>query len=268
MEASEQKDNVQEPPSPASDSVPACLREGDHSTDLVFTVEGQRLHFSKAVLTMCSPVFQSLLTPDFVQRHSEGIPLKGKTYRAVAFFLTQLHPVFSPVTPMTDDLLLEILALAKEYQVDHVSTKCEQYIGSQLQLHNLNVMLTTDALLIYLTTCERYHLAKHRDRLVELAANQAKKELQQSKVFESVPATTLREVFFSHSQILESSIAKAEGDLSSLKYSIKNGLKEVHNLMRISVGQFPSGDLEYSKNILTEGIAKVDTLMKSLLYSL
>ncbi|KAL8608193.1 hypothetical protein ACOMHN_016648 [Nucella lapillus] len=100
-DVSEQEDYVGVPHS-AGDSVPACLREGDHSTDLVFTVEGQRLHFSKAVLTMCSPVFQSLLTPDFVQLHSEGIPLEGKTYRAVVFFLTQLHPVLSAVTPMTE----------------------------------------------------------------------------------------------------------------------------------------------------------------------
>ncbi|KAL8608192.1 hypothetical protein ACOMHN_016647 [Nucella lapillus] len=112
-------------------------------------------------------------------------------------------------------MLQETLALAKEYQADHLSTKCEDYMGIQLDLRGAMEILTTDSILYYLTACERYHLATHRDRLVEHAANRTTKELQHSQFFGSVPATALKDVFLARSQTLENRIAQIKREPSA-----------------------------------------------------
>lgn len=256
-------------------SIPAALLEGDHSTDLVFTMEGHPLHFPKAVLTLCSPVFHALLTPEFVQQHSEGIPLEGKKYGSVAFFLIQLHPVFTAVTPMRDDMLLETLALAKEYQVDHLNAKCEQYIGSQLQLHDYNNKLTVDTILTYLTACDQNSLAKHREKLVSLAATHLVRNLQSSEFFEPVPATALKDVFLARCAMLENDLESlkqktakdlltATRDLSSLKQKIINGLKTARSEFSCALQTLPPKGADMPERYLREGLEKIDSLKKSL----
>ncbi|XP_076454992.1 uncharacterized protein LOC143289766 isoform X2 [Babylonia areolata] len=183
-------------------TIPKVFREGDHSTDIVFTVQGQRIHFSKALLTMCSPVFRALLTPEYLRQNVEGIPLPGMKYSEVAFFLQLLHPVYSS-TPLTDCTLVETLTLAKEFHVEHISARCEQYIDAQLKQHGSKKKMNKDRILIYLTACDRNQLTKHRDKLVGLAAQYTTKDLQTSLFFESLSSAAQKDVFLRRCQTLE-----------------------------------------------------------------
>ena len=81
--------------------VPKELQIGDSTTDVVFLVEGRELHFSKALLTWCSPVLSRMLTPQCLQENPKGVPLPGKQYKTMAFLFQQMHPVYAVTAHLT-----------------------------------------------------------------------------------------------------------------------------------------------------------------------
>ena len=80
--------------------IPESFLKGDDLTDVVFRVDGEKLHFYKFPLISCSPVFRRMLTLPPLQGGLHEIPLPGKKYNDVAFLFTQMHPEYS-VTPIT-----------------------------------------------------------------------------------------------------------------------------------------------------------------------
>ena len=80
---------------------PGPFETAESTTDIVFVVEGRKLHFNKAVLSMCSPVFQRMFTADFREKEAKEIPLPGKEYWNMVEFFQQIHPVYASVTPIT-----------------------------------------------------------------------------------------------------------------------------------------------------------------------
>ena len=98
---------------------------------------------------------------------------------------------------VSDDTLFPLLALVKEYQVDHIRTKCEQYIGIQLELGvaRSGQGLDTDRLLLFLAACDQHSLHQHRERLQQLAAKRPTAELISSiKKHDCFPANSAVEV--------------------------------------------------------------------------
>ena len=75
---------------------------------------------------------------------------------------------------VADDTMTVLLALAKEYQVDHIRTKCEQWIGAQIKLVH---QLDTTTLLLYLLSCDQFGLNKHLEQLKDIAARRKTSEL-------------------------------------------------------------------------------------------
>ncbi|KAK7502169.1 hypothetical protein BaRGS_00006533 [Batillaria attramentaria] len=99
-----------------------------------------------------------------------------------------------------DDGLVEMLALADEYQVEHIRQKCEQYIGSKV---STPFGLTTDQILLYLWMCEQYRLPQHREDLLDLAANETTANLYASEYYERVPATAVKDLMYKRCVKLE-----------------------------------------------------------------
>jgi hypothetical protein len=61
-------------------------------SDMVFVVEGQKIYFTKALLVMCSPVFERMFNGDFAESCKKEIVLTGKTYADFVVFLQLIHP--------------------------------------------------------------------------------------------------------------------------------------------------------------------------------
>ena len=87
--------------------IPESFLEGDDLTDVVFQVEGRKLHFYKFPLISCSPVFKHMLTHLSEQGGHQEIPLPGKKYHDLAFFFMQMHPEYS-VIPITGKISILI----------------------------------------------------------------------------------------------------------------------------------------------------------------
>lgn len=67
--------------------------EEDPQTDVVLLVEGRRLHTSRALLSMSSPVMTRMLqSPEYKDKRE--IPLDGKSYDHILELLYILHPAY------------------------------------------------------------------------------------------------------------------------------------------------------------------------------
>ncbi|KAK7502167.1 hypothetical protein BaRGS_00006531 [Batillaria attramentaria] len=108
----------------------------DSLSDLGLVVEGKKLHVHKMILATSSPVFKAMFFPEssteFKEKNATELPLPGKNYDDVVNFLLQLYPRHNSA-PITDKTLEGVVALADEYQVDHLLDKCELFIETQLK---------------------------------------------------------------------------------------------------------------------------------------
>ena len=61
-------------------------------SDVIFKIEDQQIHASKAVLALSSPVFNAMFTAaDFVEKTATEIPLPGKEVQSFLEFMKLLH---------------------------------------------------------------------------------------------------------------------------------------------------------------------------------
>ena len=114
---------------------------------------------------------------------------------------------------VADDTLTLLLALAKEYQVDHIRTKCEQYIGAQMELGVLRLdecrkWLTADRLLLFLLSCDQYDLKEHCEQLKEIAAGRQTSELTSCSNYRHFPRNSAMDVFRIRCEKLEKEAQK------------------------------------------------------------
>ena len=59
-------------------------------SDVVLVVEGEKLHGHRAVLALCSPVFETMLTSEFQEKEKKEISLPGKKANEVKELLQVL----------------------------------------------------------------------------------------------------------------------------------------------------------------------------------
>jgi len=72
--------------------------EAWNDSDTVMVVEQERLHVHKAILSMCSPVFRTMLSSDFKEKSSAEIQLPGKKKEHVKEMLVNIYPFPSNIT--------------------------------------------------------------------------------------------------------------------------------------------------------------------------
>ena len=73
----------------------------NHS-DTVIIVENSKLHVHKSVLSICSPVFNTMLTSDFKEGTTMEIRLPGKQKDKVIEMLQHMYPFPAQITGMTN----------------------------------------------------------------------------------------------------------------------------------------------------------------------
>ncbi|XP_061194737.1 uncharacterized protein LOC133202881 [Saccostrea echinata] len=101
-------------------------------TDVALVVEGRKMYTVKSVLALASPVFKSMLTSDFKEKNAAEIELPGKKYEAFKNFLMFLSP--NEYLDLKDDVIVDILPLAKEYQVISLLNTCEAWLLKEIDL--------------------------------------------------------------------------------------------------------------------------------------
>ena len=144
--------------SKATEGFPTFDQPVDFS-DVVLVVEGRSFHVHKAILAKWLPVFKAMLTSDFKERSTNQITLPNKKACDVLELLQVLYP---PEKPIDSKNVETILCLAREYQMQCVTDRCEKFL------------LTTDLDLQALAFADAFQL---QQLLTACAKQLAKKSL-------------------------------------------------------------------------------------------
>ena len=94
-------------------------------SDLELVVERRSFHVHKAILAHWSPVFRAMLTSDFKERSANRISLPKKRACDVLELLQVLYP---PEKPIDCQNVETILRLAREYQIQSLTNRCEKFL--------------------------------------------------------------------------------------------------------------------------------------------
>ncbi|XP_070188606.1 BTB and MATH domain-containing protein 38-like [Littorina saxatilis] len=154
-----------------------------NGSDVVLVVEGKKLYVDKKTLSLHSPVFEAMFDGHFREKDAEEIEIKDTKYNAMVRFLRQMYPVKS--FQIDDEFLADILPLADFYQVDHFRSKCEDYIGQQIQRP---VTITAASKMFLLLMCDRFSL-KHLNALLVLTSKLSIRQIKTNH-FEPLQSNT------------------------------------------------------------------------------
>ena len=97
------------------------------SSDLILQVEDREFHVHRAVLMVCSPVFEAMLSSEFKEKSAKKIPLPGKDATEIEQLLQGIHP--DQDLWISKENCLFLLKLSTEYQIDRLKTRCEEYLS-------------------------------------------------------------------------------------------------------------------------------------------
>ena len=96
------------------------------SSDLVLIVEDRKFHVHRAVLIICSPVFETMLSGNFKEKHAREIPLPDKKADEFEQLLQGIYP--DRDLWITKENCLFLLKLSTEYQIERLKDRCEEFV--------------------------------------------------------------------------------------------------------------------------------------------
>ncbi|CAH3144666.1 unnamed protein product, partial [Porites evermanni] len=96
------------------------------SSDLVLKVADRKFHVHRAVLILCSPVFETMLSSDFKEKTAKEISLPGKDATEIEQMLQGIYP--DQDLFISKKNCLALLKLSTEYQIDPMNTRCQEYL--------------------------------------------------------------------------------------------------------------------------------------------
>ncbi|XP_053386797.1 uncharacterized protein LOC123542437 [Mercenaria mercenaria] len=157
-------------------------------TDFVLVVEETRLYVSKAILSLVSPVFDTMFQSNFKESTCDELELPGKKLDDVVEFLRCIYP--NTCTKITSDNAENLLPLIEEYQVLQLKTKCEDAL-----LKNDIDECTVEELFQYLRLSSLYDLKELREKCIFLAADVSEAELDEASEKFPLPPEVMKEIF-------------------------------------------------------------------------
>ncbi|XP_025110777.1 uncharacterized protein LOC112574119 [Pomacea canaliculata] len=181
------------------------FQTSDPMSDLTLVVQDKKLFVHKTFLMVHSTVFYKVF---MAQKDLRILPLTGKKYSLVVDLLQQIYPG-DAVSLFKDDTLLDLLELAREYDVQQVFNNCSQYITKRLD--SKTASLSTHHVLFYLGIVDGYErLQSLRQMLVDMASRVSATELRRSDMYSAVPATAMRDVLQRRIELFETDPDVAE----------------------------------------------------------
>lgn len=102
----------------------------EETTDVIFCVDDKKLHLSRGALMQASPVFRKMLASNGKEKNRE-ISLPDKSYEEFVLFLRCVCPM--EYVKLNEGVIDVVLPLAKEYQVNSLLQKCEDWLLTEIE---------------------------------------------------------------------------------------------------------------------------------------
>lgn len=96
--------------------------------DVVLIVDGKKLYANRALLSIWSPVFETMFKSNFKEKDAMEIDLPTKSFEEISELLQVVYPPNRPITAMNCERLLE---LADEYQMLELTKRCRSFLMMQ-----------------------------------------------------------------------------------------------------------------------------------------
>lgn len=126
-------------------------------SDVSFSVEEKLIYANKSIMSMWSPVFKTMFSAGFKETHAKVVELPEKRFDDILELMSILHPPNKPVDETNYEFLLP---LAREYQMDGLKQRIEDYLirSEQPSLHKLFL-------------ADEFSMQKAKERFAEYAKN-------------------------------------------------------------------------------------------------
>ncbi|CAH3178809.1 unnamed protein product, partial [Porites lobata] len=161
------------------------------SSDLILQVEDREFHVHRAVLMVCSPVFEAMLSSEFKEKSAKKIPLPGKDATEIEQLLQGIYP--DEDLWISKENCLFLLKLSTEYQIDRLKTRCKEYL-SYWRRDGMNIDEAVEVIIV----SENYSVEKWIvERCVDQFVSQTDKkwvQLQKHKRFSELEPATVKHV--------------------------------------------------------------------------
>ena len=201
------------------------------SSDLILQVADREFHVHRAVLMVCSPVFEAMLSSDFKEKSAKKIPLPGKDATEIEQLLQGIYP--DEDLWISKENCLFLLKLSTEYQIDRLKTRCGEYLS-----HWCRDGMDIDEAMEVITVSQKYSVKKWIvGRCVDQFVSQTDKkwaQLQKHKRFSELEPAMVKHLTEERMDYLERSLNV--GDLlAEIPFLIprKYGSVNVRNNFRI-----------------------------------
>ena len=197
-------------------------------SDVVLVVEGEKLHVHRAVLALCSPVFETMFTSEFQEKEKKEISLPGKKANEVKELLQVIYPTVErkPPDEIKEDNCHYLLSLAHEYQMAAISQRCEDFIV-KIMKESFSGKKNPD-IIAELVFARTYNLKKLKQASIELARSLTLPELKKQKGYDEIHSENLQEIMESMITRLQSQLTDTQIKLSEAERSLSYCRKIPH----------------------------------------
>ncbi|CAF0734342.1 unnamed protein product [Brachionus calyciflorus] len=96
--------------------------------DVLLIVENKKLYCNRAMLSIWSPVFETMFKSNFKEKESSEVNFPDKTYDDIHELLRVIYPPNKPITAANVEKMLEF---ADEYQMTELTRRCRQFLMTQ-----------------------------------------------------------------------------------------------------------------------------------------
>ena len=183
-------------------------------SDVVLVVEGEKLHVHRAVLALCSPVFEKMFsTPEFQEKDKKEIPLRDKKSNEVKELLQVIYRAVEgkPPDEIKEENCHYLLCLAHEYQMAAITQRCEDCIV-KIMKKSFSAKKDPD-IIAELVFAQTYNLKKLKQASIQLAQSLTFPELKEQKGYDEIHSENLQE-------IMEGMITRLQSQLSEAPHQI------------------------------------------------
>ena len=179
-------------------------------SDLVLVVEGKRFHVHRCILSMCSPVFDRMLTSDFKEKNASEIPLPGKKADEIEELLRAIYPYVQH--RINEENCFSLLELSCEYQMDRLKKRCEQYF--------LIKNMTSEEALEFVVMAQRHQLSDeliHRCMSKFVSQETNWETLKKNELFSQLEQRYSQQLVEERVKYLEKRLASCKSTIEILK---------------------------------------------------
>ena len=213
-----------------SNREPQAFTQPWKSSDVVLVVEGEKLHVHRAVLTLCSPVFETMFTSKFQEKEKKEIPLPHKKAKEVKELLQVIYPTVErkPPNEIKEDNCQYLLSLAHEYQMEAISQRCEDFIV-KIMKESFSAKEDQD-IIAELVFAQKYDFKKLKQASIELAQSLTLPDLKKQKGYNEIDPENLQEIMERMITRLQSQLTDTQTKLSEAKQSLSYCDKRPHQI--------------------------------------